>query len=67
MIQIDALHDINLKGMQKYRNVIFTLIKPYLPNIVYQTAQAKHRATSAKIKKLSVVKCSKKVTQRDEF
>ena len=35
MLQIDALHDINLKEMQKYRNVIFTLIKPYLPNIVY--------------------------------
>ena len=47
-------------------NVIFTLVKRYLPNLVYWTAQAKHRATSAKIKKHSVIKCSKKFIPRDE-
>ena len=48
-------------------NVIFILIKPYLPNIVYWTAPAKHRLTSIKIKKHLVIKGSKKLTQRDEF
>ena len=48
-------------------NVIFILMKPYLANIVYWTAPAKHRVTSTKIKKHSVTKSSKKLTQRDEF
>ena len=48
-------------------NAIFILIKPYLPNIVYWTAPAKHRVTSTKIKKHSVTKSSKKLTQRDEL
>ena len=48
-------------------NVIFILIKPYLPNIVYWTATTKHRVTSSKLKKHSVTKSSKKLTQRDEF
>ena len=48
-------------------NAIFILIKPYLPNIVYWTAPAKHRVTSTKIKKHSVTKSSKKLTQKDEF
>ena len=48
-------------------NVIFILIKPYLPNIVYWTAPVKYRMTSTKIKKHSVTKSSKKLIQRDEF
>ena len=48
-------------------NVIFTLTRPYLLNIVYWTAPAKHRVTSTRIKKHSVTKTSKKLTQRDEF
>ena len=48
-------------------NVVFILIKSCLPNIVYWTAPAKHRVTSKKIKKNSVTKSSKKLTQRDEF
>ena len=48
-------------------NVIFILIKTYLPNIVYWTEPAKHRVTSIKIMKHSVTKSSKKLTQRDEF
>ena len=48
-------------------NVIFVLIKPYLPKIVYWTAPAKHTVTSTKIEKHSVTKSSKKLTQRDEF
>ena len=48
-------------------NVIVILIKPYLPNVVYWTAPAKHRVTSTKIKKHSATKSSKKLTQRDEF
>ena len=58
MIQIDVLHGVKLQRMQKkihtgiqsieMFNVIVTLIKPYLPNLVYWTPQAKHRATSAK-------------------
>ena len=40
-------------------NVIFILIKRYLPNIVYGTAPAKHRLTSTKIKKHSFTKSSK--------
>ena len=38
-------------GMQTMFNVIFILVKPYLSNIVYWTAPAKHRVTSAKMKK----------------
>ena len=48
-------------------NVIFILIKPYLPNIFYWTAPAKHKATSTKIKKHSVTKSSQKLLQRVEF
>ena len=48
-------------------NVIFILIKPYLPNIVYWTAPTKYRMTSTKIKKHSVTKSSKKLIQRDGF
>ena len=47
-------------------NVIFILIKPYLPNIAYRTAPGKHRVTSTRIKKHSV-RSSKKLTQRNEF
>ena len=48
-------------------NVIFFLIKPYLPNIVCWAATAKHRVTSTKLKKHSVTKSSRNLTQRDEF
>ena len=48
-------------------NIVFILIKPYLLNIVYWTAPAKHRVSSTKIKKYSVTKSSKKLIQRDEF
>ena len=48
-------------------DVIFILIKSYLLNIVYWAAPAKHRVTSTKIKKHSVTKSSKKLTQRYEF
>ena len=48
-------------------DVIFTLIKPCLPNIIYLTALAKHRVTSTKIMKHSVIESPKKLTQRHEF
>ena len=48
-------------------NVISILIKPYLPIVVYWTTPGKHRVTSTKIKKYSVTKSSKKLTERDEF
>ena len=48
-------------------DVIFTLIKPYLPNIIYLIALAKHRVTSTKIMKHSVTESPKKLTQRHEF
>ena len=48
-------------------NVIFILIKLHLLNIVYWTAPAKHRVSLTKIKKHSVTKSSKKLTQRDKF
>ena len=44
-------------------NVIFILIKPYMPYIVYLTAPAKQRVTSTKLKKHSVTKSSKNLTQ----
>ena len=58
-------------GMQTIEmfNVIFIFIKPYLLNKVYSywTAPAKYRVTSTKIKKHSVTKSLKKLTQTDEF
>ena len=53
-------------GIQMF-NVIFILIKPYLANIFYWAVPVKHRVTWKKLKKYSVTKCSKKLTQRDEF
>ena len=46
---------------------LYILIKPFLPNIVYWTAPAKDRVISTKIKKHSVSRSSKNLTQRDEF
>ena len=48
-------------------SVIFILYKPYLPNIVHWISPAKHRVTSTKKKKHSIIKSSKKLTQREEF
>ena len=48
-------------------NVILIVIKPYLPNVVYSTAPAKHKVTSTKTKKHSITKSSKKLTQKNEF
>ena len=45
-------------------NVICIIIKLYFLNIVYWTAPADHRVTSTRIKKHSVTKSSKKLTQR---
>ena len=48
-------------------HLTFILMKTYLPDIVYWAAPAKRRVISTKIKKHSVTKSSKKLTQRDEF
>ena len=67
-IKIDAkkINYTSINTIEMF-NVILILIKPYLQNIVYWTATVKHRVTLTKIKKHSVTKSSKKLTQRDEF